>query len=201
MRAGNQAKMKRVLTAHARAKSHLYWIDLAHHVGELCAWRQALRVAIFTPPPRDWNFVRRRVGQHGAAHVRDGLGGIFVNRATWNIHVWKLRVKKSNQRAHEPTLALTLLAKEQHVVARDHGVDNFWQHGVFIAHNAWEKIFFGRQHARHVFAQLFFHAAAAPARLHQRGKCAGQICGGSGGCGCCHWCGACVHVQWIKYNA
>ena len=193
--------MKRIFATHAGAKSHLGGINFTHHVGELCAWCQALGVAIFTPPPCDWNLVGWRVGQHGAAHLCDGLGGIFVNRATWNIHVWKLRVKKSNQRSHETALALPLLAQEQHVMARDHGVDNFWKHGVFIANNAWEKIFLGRKHARHVLAQLFLHTATAPTRLHQRGKCAGQICGGSGGCGCCHWCGACVHVQWIKYNA
>ena len=135
--ARNQAEVQCIFRAHAGAGSKPRWVDFTNQVGELGAGGQSFGVAIFAMPPGDGNAIGG-VGAHLPPGAGDGVFRIFMHCASRNIQVRQPLIKEVWKHPHQAALPLTLLAKEQDVVASDDGRCQFWQDGVVIAKNAGE---------------------------------------------------------------
>ncbi len=141
-------------------------IDVAHEIGYGDVGRGELfDEAVFGPEPGDWrgfsvacDEVVRELADRGVGVVASlGAGNIW--------HVW---IEQRRECAEDPRLGLSTETEEDEVVAREDGVDDLGDDGVFVADDAWKErgggIFFsagaGLKPADQVFPQLILDTAS-----------------------------------------
>jgi len=181
----DEAEVERLLGRHRGTRHEARGVDLADHIGELGAGREALGVAIGPVPPRDADLLGRGGGEEFTTRARDRALGVLVDGAGGDIEVRDPRVEEPRQEPHEAALALALFAEEEHVMAGEDCVDHFGEHRVVVAEDAGEELA-GRGARRgecrdEVCAEFVLHGARAPAGGAEFGEGADRRAGGIGG--------------------
>jgi hypothetical protein len=168
--ARDEAKVECVFDAHAYAGSQLRWVDFADDVGELGSGRKPLGVALFTRPPSNCDLVSRHAVHQLPAALRDRAERVVVN---WNLRIINVRdlfVEKRRHQTHQPTLGLSLLAEEKHVVLGENRDVEFWDDRVVVADDAGVEIFAGLELGDEVVVDFLLNRFGAPTAGSQLGQ-------------------------------
>src|SRR5579884_170271 len=139
IRARNHAVVDGQFVGEVAAFGNAHGINLAHQVrdGDI-GRRQLLAIAAITRQPGNLYIVSTFLYLI-AASLTDRLVGIIVDLATGNDR--HFLIQQADKRARHAGLCLPALAQENDVLARENGVFNLRNNGLFIADNAGEKFF------------------------------------------------------------
>src|SRR5262249_30408130 len=145
-----------LFSRHAGAAGQLGWIDLTNDVSEFRTWSEPFAVTLLPRPPCNRDLVLRQFREHLLAGPGDRPVRVLMNRGARNVEIWYLLIQKANQRPHQPTLGLSLLAEKEHVVPGDQGQIDLRNHGAVIADDSGEQLVATGKHGEEVVADLMF---------------------------------------------
>src|SRR5712692_5509141 len=102
-------------------------------------------------------------GDSFAAGAADRFQGIVVDFAAR--HDWHLRIEDVDEAAQNSALCLATKAKKNEIVARENGIDDLRDDGVFIAVHAREKRLALFDGAKQIATELILNGAGSAARI------------------------------------
>ncbi len=134
-------------------------IDVADHVGDGDVGRcQFFHVAMVAVEPSDGRLVAL-LGDQVAAAAANGMKRIVANFAAGDVR--QALVEQPGEHADDASFGLPAQSQQDEIVARQNGVDDLRNHGIFVADHAGEKLVAALQLADQILAQLAFYGPLA----------------------------------------